>query len=478
MGLVGGPDKDRPKFTQTASESFESGDPNNQLTSPNAADLLLVPDGAGGLLYAGSSMDYGAGSNSSVMVKRLLNPRESDAGPSFTLPSLEYINQLVVGENDTAYAAGAYEGYYGARIVAFDINGGGKKWDYDPPYGEPYDAWADIVAALPAGGVAASVGYWQEPRIAFTLDASGNRTDAAAPIGDTYVTYSGVGSDTWYSNPCTATTYCYVHGSGGELALANTPTNSSNSSNYSSAIKANVSTFIQTSQTPQKLGNDRRQRMDFPPLPSCVDQGGEYTSCPGPSEAIRDARADLIARLGNQGCSGKANQSVFSKLIDANDKPLDSISFVRYMTEKTPLFYDGTVSTWAYSNVLCGTGWSKFFKVVYNWGCKIAAPGGDIALRGFSWDRDAHGNLVRAGAVAGTPSYPLIIFFDPDQIALRWENSKNEATIFHEALHGITGKEDNELQSIFHITVQKDSSNITDYIFQNVVSQCPAISGK
>jgi hypothetical protein len=111
---------------------FRNGS-NNQFTSPIAADMLLIPDGSGGLLCAGSTMNRIYHSDQSVTVKHIVDPRQSDAGPTFSLPSTQYINQLVVGENDTAYAAGAYDGYYGARIVAFGINGGGKKWDYDPP---------------------------------------------------------------------------------------------------------------------------------------------------------------------------------------------------------------------------------------------------------------------------------------------------------------------------------------------------------
>jgi hypothetical protein len=213
------------------------------------------------------------------MVKRILDPRQSDAGPSFSLSSISYINQLVVGENDTTYAAGAYDDYYRARIVAFDINGGGKMWDYDPPYGNPGEAWTDLVAALPGGGVAATVGHWQESRIPFTLDANGNRTDAAAPLGDTYVTYSGVGEDTWYAAPCTIATACFAPAS--MIVPAVVTETSTNINPQTSAAYALVGLFLQAANVPNKLEynreySDKRTDIllaarDIPPQPSLTE---------------------------------------------------------------------------------------------------------------------------------------------------------------------------------------------------------------
>lgn len=47
-------------------------------------------------------------------------------------------------------------------------------------------------------------------------------------------------------------------------------------------------------------------------------------------------------------------------------------------------------------------------------------------------------------AVTGTPSYPLMTFFRATSIsyASLGRNIGNESTIFHEALHGITGQQD------------------------------------
>jgi hypothetical protein len=446
MGLVGGPDKDRPKFTQTASESFESGDPNNQLTSPDAADLLLIPDGAGGLLYAGSSMDYGAGSSSSVMVKRFLNPRESDAGPSFTLPSLEYVNQLVVGENDTAYAAGAYDGYYGARIVAFDINGGGKKWDYDPPYGEPYDAWADIVAALPGGGVAGTVGYWQEPRITFTLDASGVRTDVLSPVGQTYLSFSGVPSDVWYS------------------ATPNTT---------STAVTGTVSLFVDISNTSQNLQKDRQEKKPLPPLPKEKE------------DAIWNAQKAVIALLSQPSCWTIAQVRLFNKFLDWNDVQVTTQSFISYLST-SPGFFDGTISSYPYKNAKCGE--HRWYQRLF---CQ-ASPG-DVAWLG-DWEQGAT-------ALAVTPSFPFKSFWQPEyknsptpeptncigasclgiwpgsgiDSANFGANLTNESNLVHEALHGMTGKYDDQMQEALGIKTQRDSQNISLYIRDKVLSPCTAV---
>jgi hypothetical protein len=49
----------------------------------------------------------------------------------------------------------------------------------------------------------------------------------------------------------------------------------------------------------------------------------------------------------------------------------------------------------------------------------------------------------------------------------------NQAILFHEALHGYTGYQDSQLQSRFGITVQFQSSNITDYLQDHVILGLP-----
>ena len=84
-------------------------------------------------------------------------------------------------------------------------------------------------------------------------------------------------------------------------------------------------------------------------------------------------------------------------------------------------------------------------------------------------------------ALTETPSYPFRTFFQPTaiQTASNGETIGNEATLFHEALHGISGLYDftivpDSLESVLHLS--EPSVNITNYIQKNVLSVCPVAS--
>jgi hypothetical protein len=92
-------------------------------------------------------------------------------------------------------------------------------------------------------------------------------------------------------------------------------------------------------------------------------------------------------------------------------------------------------------------------------------------------------------AITGTPSFPLRTFWQPadatnsaDHVGIDSTkfgvNFLNESNLFHEALHGYIGKDDQYIQEILHevdptVTVSSDSTNISVYIQKWVLAVCP-----
>ena len=76
-------------------------------------------------------------------------------------------------------------------------------------------------------------------------------------------------------------------------------------------------------------------------------------------------------------------------------------------------------------------------------------------------------------ALTGTPSYPLLVFFNPDAIGYNslGQNLGNEETLFHEALHGFTGKFDFELRSALGLSASTPSCRISRKIGDAVLTQ-------
>jgi hypothetical protein len=66
---------------------------------------------------------------------------------------------------------------------------------------------------------------------------------------------------------------------------------------------------------------------------------------------------------------------------------------------------------------------------------------------------------------------PLTTFFNPGLFQRDYDgaNTDEMATIFHEGLHGFTGKTDSELQLALGCQQQVGSINITDYLLQFLV---------
>jgi hypothetical protein len=113
----------------------------------------------------------------------------------------------------------------------------------------------------------------------------------------------------------------------------------------------------------------------------------------------------------------------------STENKLTTQGFLAYLSGKRPRFYNGLTSTYCTDSLDSG---SHCFQISI---LKFLLNGKEVA-RVFQ-DPDI-------GAITGTPSNPLLTFFRPDLILFpsSGRNLGNEATIFHEALHGLTGQFD------------------------------------
>jgi len=107
--------------------------------------------------------------------------------------------------------------------------------------------------------------------------------------------------------------------------------------------------------------------------------------------------------------------------------------------------------------------------------CNVTALQSNMTVREF-WESEQH-----PAAFTKTPSSKddgLTTFLDPAQINLDTGNTspakQNQATLFHEALHGLTGLVDTSLppavslQGVFGICLDDPSVSITKYLAYNI----------
>ena len=207
-------------------------------------------------------------------------------------------------------------------------------------------------------------------------------------------------------------------------------------------------------------GNGKSIKEDwFPPLQHCTTTPG----CIGPHEAIYNALSDLVIRLSDSTLSGIAQTAVFNKLgTDSMGNQLTTQSFITYLTKHKPTFYDGLRSNFC---------WEALRSVVVNTLCSrwhiINIFLGSVA--------DYFGDPAHPRqAISATPNNPLVIFFNPSEILYDnvGNNLGNEALIFHEALHGITGKFDSELEGLLP-PPSGSICGITPYLQNNVLAFSP-----
>lgn len=221
-------------------------------------------------------------------------------------------------------------------------------------------------------------------------------------------------------------------------------------------------------------------QQEYPPLASCTNKMLQPpVSCPAPGDLIWNAMQDLTHQLNTDNrCSAAAQQSVFSYAQISNPSyfsragtvslPITPTNFASYL-QNHPMFYDGTKSTLNYKEAKCGD-------AVFRLNCG-SAPGLTVG---------SEMNGGTATAITVTPSAPFKSFWQPHYtppapkevfgVGLDPHNNGvnifNESTLFHEALHGVTGLYDEDMYSIFP-NVSAPSENITIYIMNNILNKCP-----
>ena len=199
--------------------------------------------------------------------------------------------------------------------------------------------------------------------------------------------------------------------------------------------------------------------------------------CPGPRDSIWNANQDLVAQLTHDNaCAARAQAFVFNKFPDGdwNHHLVTSSRFATYITHE-PEFYDGTKSTLLDVYPICGEYSSP----------DLRRPLGMCNGTTLTVQRRFQDMAADITAMTVTPSYPFKSFWrptltsagadgiDPSSVNGQYGvNITNESNLFHEALHGMTGQRDDAIQTLLGITVQDDSSNISAYIRDNVLSQC------
>jgi hypothetical protein len=201
----------------------------------------------------------------------------------------------------------------------------------------------------------------------------------------------------------------------------------------------------------------------YPPLPSCYNTTLKPPiPCPGPAEALKNALASLRTRL-NSACPA-CQTYVFNIL---GHKQQDFASYLSL----APGFFDGSKSN-AELKFLCGRGpgVGGFLNYAFCGGPPL--PPACQSVKTVS----EYMSCINATAVSQTPSNSgrgLTTFFDPSAVKLSDPSTPqgilNQATVFHEALHGFYGAWDGNLLSDFGYNAMNDPScKITDYLELNI----------
>jgi hypothetical protein len=176
---------------------------------------------------------------------------------------------------------------------------------------------------------------------------------------------------------------------------------------------------------------------------------------------IYNANYDLWVRLGNPTLSALAQYKIFNVLAlhgitEYNGNPLTTTNFRQYLL--SGLYYNGLRSSYcvdALRNPFLGN-----FCNDYN--ILLTSIGSYLSVN------------AETSALTETPSNPLRTYFRPSDIlsSSAGKNLGNEAMIFHEALHGFTGKFDQTLEQYL---TGGTICGITPYIQTNVLMLSPGL---
>jgi hypothetical protein len=322
--------------------------------------------------------------------------------------------RVVLGENGVIFATDL------KSVVALDATMT-PLWSYSSASG------MDLVAATADGGV--TINDFQQGLI--PLDAKGNVSQNTGGPITALASYSWSGD--LFAVPLGSSSLSYIAGNTVDWAHS-----------FWAAPTGNPSATNASVEMPW-----------FPPLPSCQDASlNPPVACPGPKEAIDDAFNSLQGLLSSN-CTN-CQTWVFSKTQLGLTKAL----FSSYLSQGHKI-YDATRSHAPANKALCLE--HSIFNIFAE-----ACPFDNTRLKDV-WQREQPAALSKTPSPTG-----MVTFFDPKQInnALGATDGakQNQATIFHEALHGSTGLFDKSpfagpvtLESVFGICYQP-SEAITTYL--------------
>jgi hypothetical protein len=296
---------------------------------------------------------------------------------------------MVLGENGTAFVS------YGANVASFNLNSGTLNWNYPNGQGVNSMFYAN------GGGLTLIAGQSNQ----IPVDASGNAGTSVA------LSPFSLLQPNWF----------------GDWQGAMASSNIGLAGVVAPQMDWGHSTSVTDSGSPSKNGASIEMSW-FPVLPNCT---GTEKPC------IYNAVDDLVVRLTDPTISGLAQTNIFNKLgNDSNGNPLRTAGFIAYLRNNRPRIYDGLRSTYC-SEILDNTFPSIpeflcFRKAFLRYTLNLLST--DVKDKFTS----------ESTALTQTPGKPLLTFVRPQSVgpSTAGKNLGNEALIFHEALHGLTGLQD------------------------------------
>jgi IPT/TIG domain/Bacterial Ig-like domain (group 2)/Galactose oxidase, central domain/Kelch motif len=397
-----------------------------QLASSDNANLFpgpLMPDANGGVLATWTIVPPNPPAPSQPYQAAYVLSGAS--GATYALPTapaqvaygsdgLPVYPALVLGENGTAFAT------YGTSVQSFDIGSGAQHWNYQSPQGV-----SSIFYANGGGLTVVDSQSNQTP-----VDSSGNAGTVVALPSLNLLQPSWMGA--WQGA---------IGGSNVGLATVAAP-----------VMDWGHSFWAAEMGSPAPASSSVEMPM-FPPLQSCP---GAQTPCT--YEALGGAMVALRQKMAGSCTSCAAAIS----LVGSSFTQQAFSSFLG----RTPRFYDGTRSYLKISSV-CDTqgtwGWVNWF------GCTIPSmPSGCPSSPTVS----QYMACSSSTAITATPSASgqgLMTFFVPSSVYLVAASTPtgivNQSVLFHEGLHGYTGRSDSGLlESFGYNGVTNSSCKITEYL--------------
>jgi hypothetical protein len=347
---------------------------------------------------------------SGVTSYNITNTSSSSTYPS---PSAGYLTgNIVLGEDGNVFLTD------GSTVFVSDPNSGAVHWTYQPSQG------VNSIFAVHGGGVSIFDNQMNQT----TVDSSGN---AGSPLS---FAFSSIQPSVLGTLNGIAPT--------GNLALISAPVIDFADGGWDAAFGS-----LQKSGASEPLPY-------LAPLPSCP---GAQTPCAG--DALENAFSSLQTLV--SGNCANCQTFVFSK----SQLGITQQSFSTYLN-RGHSFYNATRSNATVGKVLCRS-------IIYT--CNVTASQFNMTITQF-WQ-----SVEQPEAITKTPSSSgqgLVTFWDPSQVKAALGNTvgaqANQAAIFHEGLHGLTGTIDNNafhavtnLEDIFGICYEP-SVAITEYITFNI----------